>query len=307
MEKNMKEFVTCCVICLMWLSCALPAAPISTDEKELTKAFPSFAGWTKKGEPEIYTPDNLYEYIDGAADAFLSYDFQKLATLTYEKDKKSSYTVDLYQHSSDRNGFGIYSQEKPRDGSFLALGTQGYYEKGILNFFKGHYYVKMSGYDLGDDDEKVLTTAARAIASALEGSGTFPAAVKCFPATGKIANSEAYINRNFLGHSFLHSAYVADYEVKGQKFQVFIMEADSPRGVEEILANYTDFVKKKGITVEQDKNFYRFQDPYYSSSGMMNLKAQSNWLWGLFCPDNTLAAALIDEIAANLKKNNLIP
>jgi len=62
----------------------------------------------------------------------------------------------------------------------------------------------------------------------LDGSTDFPKTVQCFPGTGKIANSEAYINRNFLGHSFLHSAYVADYEMEGQKVQVFIIETDTP-------------------------------------------------------------------------------
>ena len=293
--------------CLIWLGCAVLTFGLTAAEKELASVFPSFAGWSKKGEPEIYTPDNLFEYINGAAEVFLSYDFQKLASLSYENDKKNSYTVDVYQHSSDRNGFGIYSQEKPREGDFLPIGVQGYYEKGVLNFLKGHYYVKMSGYDLGDSDEKVLTGAAREIAAALEGSGTFPAAVKCFPDKGKIANSEAYINQNFLGHSFLHSAFAADYEMNGQKFQVFIIETGTPKEVEEILNNYTAFVKKKGIKVEQDKNFYRFEDPYYRSSGMMNLKGQANYLWGLFSHDNTLATAMIDQIETNLKKNKLIP
>ena len=299
----MKRFAIYSVI-LLW--CAVAAISLSATEKELTSVFPGFEGWSKKGEPELYTPDNLYEYIDGAADVFLSYDFQKLATLTYENDQKHSFTVDVYQHSSDRNGFGIYSQEKPQEGNFLPIGTQGYYEKGVLNFVKGHYYVKMSGYDLGDDDDKVLTNAARRIAAALEGSDTFPLAVKCFPEEGKIANSEAYINQNFLGHAFLHSAYVADYEMKGQKFQVFIMEIDTPQGVEEILDHYTDFVKKKGTAVEQDKNCYRFEDPYYRSSGMMNLKIQSRYLWGLFNNDHDLATSMIDQIETNLKKNNLL-
>jgi hypothetical protein len=289
------------------LGCAALGIFLSAAEKELTSAFPSFAGWTKKGEPEVYTPDNLFEYIDGAAEVFLGYDFQKLATLTYENDQKNSYTVDVYQHSSDRNGFGIYSQEKPVEGHFLPIGVQGYYEKGVLNFVKGHYYVKMSGYDLGDNDEKVLTGAAREIAAALEGTGTFPPVLKCFPEKGKIANSEAYINQDFLGHSFLHSAFVANYEMNGQKFQVFIIEADTPKGVDDILDNYTAFVKKKGVAVEQDKNFYRFGDPYYRSSGMMNLKGQANYLWGLFSKDNALAKAIIDQIETNLKNNHLIP
>lgn len=285
---------------------ALAIPSLHAGGTDITGIFPGFEGWTKKGKPDLYTPDNLFEYINGAAEVFLSYDFVKLATLTYENKQENSFTVDVYQHSSDRNGFGIYSQEKPQKGDFRDIGTQGYYEKGVLNFLKGSFYVKMSGYDLGDNDEKVLTTAAKELAKTLEGGVDFPTAVKCFPEKGKIANSEAYINKNFLGHSFLHSSFVADYEIDGRKFQVFIIETGKPEEAEEILNNYTDFLKKKGIPVEQKEKLYRFQDPYYRSSGMMNMKMGKNYLWGLFSKNNTAAEFFIREIEKNLKKNKLI-
>jgi hypothetical protein len=279
---------------------------LNAGETDMTTIFPTLKGWTQKGKPDVYTPDNLFEYINGAAEVFLSYDFQVLATLTYENQKKNSFTVDVYRHNNDRNGFGIYSAEKPQKGNFIPIGAQGYYETGILNFLKGAYYVKMSGYDLGDNDKQVLTTAAEAIAKALKGTVSFPTAATCFPDKGKLANSERYINQNFLGHAFLHSAFTADYEIDGRKFQVFIIENENAKDVEKILQGYLDFLKKKGIKFEESNNLYRFQDPYYRSYGMMNLKKSKNYLWGLFSKNNTTAEFFIREIEKNLKKNKLI-
>jgi ABC-type amino acid transport substrate-binding protein len=279
---------------------------LDADEADMTTIFPTLKGWTQKGKPDVYTPDNLFEYINGAAEVFLSYDLQALATITYENRKKNSFTVDVYRHNNNRNGFGIYSAEKPQDGNFIPIGAQGYYEKGILNFLKGTYYVKMSGYDLGDNDKQVLTTAAAAIAETLKGTVGVPTAAKCFPGKGKQANSERYINRNFLGHSFLHSAFTADYEINGRKFQVFIIESENAGDVEKILQSYLDFLKKKGLNVEENKNLYRFQDPYYRSYGTMNLKKSKNYLWGLFSKGNSAAEFFIREIEKNLKKNKLI-
>lgn len=296
--------LTISIIIVIAFALAIPG--LYAGGTDITGIFPGFEGWTKKGKPDLYTPDNLFEYINGAAEVFLSYDFVKLATLTYENNKENSFTVDVYQHSSDRNGFGIYSQEKPQKGDFRDIGTQGYYEKGVLNFLKGSFYVKMSGYDLGDNDEKVLTFAAKELAKALEGGVDFPAVAKCFPGKGKIANSEAYINKNFLGHAFLHSAFVADYEIDGREFKVFIIETGKPEEVKEILNNYTALLKKKGIPLEQKENLYRFQDPYYRSSGMMNMKMEKNYLWGLFSKNNTAAESFIREIQTNLEKKKLI-
>ena len=296
--------LTISIIIVMVFTLAAPG--LYAGGTDITGIFPVFEGWAKKGEPDLYTPANLFEYINGAAEVFLSYDFVKLATLTYENNKENSFTVDVYQHNSDRNGFGIYRQEKPQKGNFIDICAQGYYEKGVLNFLKGSFYVKMSGFDLGDNDEKVLTTAAKALANALEGTEEFPVVVKCFPEKGKIANSEAFINKNFLGHSFLHSAFAADYEIDGRKLQVFIIETGKPGEAEEILNNYTGFLKKKGIPLERKEKLYRFQDPYYRSSGMMNMKIEKNYLWGLFCKNNAAAESFIREIEKNLKKNKLI-
>jgi hypothetical protein len=273
---------------------------------EMTGIFPRMEGWAAKGKVETYAPDNLYEYINGAAEVFLSYDFQKLATLTYENKQKNSFTVDVYRHSSGSNGFGIYSQERPDQGEFLTIGTEGYYETGVLNFFKDLYYVKISSFDLGENDRAVLTEVARLIAGKLEGQSAFPAVLHCFPPKSKVAHSERYVARNFLGHNFLHSAFTADYAVNEQKIQVFIMEAEDETEAGDIVKNYRDFVEKRGIEVTDSGGVLRFSDPYYRSSGPMNMKRSGRYVWGLFHADRNLADSLIETIGHNLKKSQLI-
>lgn len=275
--------------------------------KGMETFFPQLEGWAKKGNPQIYIPDNLFEYINGAADVYLSYDFQKLATATFENSQKNSFTIDIYRHNNPKNGFGIYTQEKPQEGPFLAIGTQGYYEKGILNFLKGCYYVKISGYDLGDRDKTILTKAAQQVAKNLDGENRFPKTVESFPQKRKIEHSERYIAKNFLGHSFLHSAFVADYQEKEKKIQVFIIETDETKETQKIVENYLNFIKGKSITVDNPgKNFYRFQDPYYRSSGMMNMKRKGKYLWGLFCKTPAKAEFYVNKIEENLVKFKLL-
>jgi hypothetical protein len=45
--------------------------------------FPVLAGWTQQNAIQKYNPDNLYEYINGAADLYLTYDFQELQVAEY--------------------------------------------------------------------------------------------------------------------------------------------------------------------------------------------------------------------------------
>lgn len=268
--------------------------------------FPDVDGWSKKGAPEFYNPDNLYEYIDGAAEVFLSYDFRNLASLSYQNGAKHTLTIDIYQHSNANNGYGIYSQEMPTKGNFLPIGAQGYYEQGVLNFFKGKYYVKISSFDLGDNDQAVLTNFAKAIAQKIDGQTTFPNALQCFPEKDKIEGSRKYIASNFLGHSFLHSAFVGDYQVGDKKLQLFVIETATPEAAAEIVSAYKDFAHKKGMDIAEKDGIVRFTDPYYRSAGPMNIKQKGQFAWGLFCPEETVAEAFIKEVEVNLRNLKLI-
>ena len=312
----MKKYILSCIIiltCFLFtflFTFSFPGAPADiAGIKDIKALFPQLNGWTLKGNIDTYTPDNLYEYIDGAADVFLSYDFQELATASFEGKPKGSFTVDIYRHGNIKNGFGIYCQEKPAKGPFIAIGTQGYYEKGILNFLAGCYYIKIAGFDLGDRDETILKEAAQQIAQKIQGDNSFPKIVSCFPLEEKIENSERYIAQDYLGHSFLHSAFTAYYEKEGREIQVFIIDTDSEKETRKMLDDYLNFVKSKGMTVENENpghDFYRFQDPYYRSNGMMNIKRNGNYLWGLFYNDAKTAGVLIDKIQDNLLKLKLI-
>ncbi len=277
-----------------------------SDAPGMGNYFPEVDGWSKKGAPDLYNPDNLYEYINGAAEVFLSYDFRNLASLTYENKAKHSLTIDIYQHGNTNNGYGIYSQEMPREGNFLAIGAQGYYEQGILNFFKGKYYVKISSFDLGDNDEAVLKAFAKAIEQKIEGKTSFPNALLCFPEKDKINGSRKYISSNFLGHSFLHSAFVGDYQVGDKKLQLFVIETEKPEVAASIVSDYSAFARKKGMDITEADGIVSFTDPYYRSSGPMNIKQSGNFAWGMFCPHKAIAAGFIKEVEANLQKLKLI-
>ncbi len=293
------------MVLIFWL---LGFSGLFTQNREIGfDIFPEISGWQKTGEPEMYSPDNLFEYINGAAEVYLSYDFQKLITLSYSNPKQQSFTIDIYQHSNSNNGFGIYSQEKPQEGDFLKIGTQGYYEQGILNFFKDRFYVKLSAFDLKEIDRPLLEKISRLIDNQLPGQPLLPKTVSCFPSMGKIENSERFILQNFLGHSFLHSAFVADYLIKDEKFQIFIIETVTPQKADTILEHYLAFLKRKGIEYQQDNsNVYRFSDPYYRSSGTMNLKKNSRFIWGFFSNDIQKVRTYLETIEQNLKNHQLI-
>jgi len=97
-------------------------------------SFPEIPGWKQSGEIETYSPQTLFEYINGAADLFLAYDFEELMIVEYQNDRKATLTVDVYRHRIPLLAFGIFSQERLQSATILDIGVQGYREKEFLNF-----------------------------------------------------------------------------------------------------------------------------------------------------------------------------
>ncbi len=272
---------------------------------DMTGYFPDFNEWKKDGAPQTYTPENLFEYIDGAADVYLSYEFEALGTLNYDRGEKQSVTIDIYRHRDLRNAFGIYSQEKPLTGSFIPIGTQGYYDKGVLNFFQGPYYVKLMGFYLEDQDERTLKTMAKAVAKRIGGEAGFPAALQCFPSEKKIPNSERFLARDVFGHGFLHSAYTADYQIGDASVRVFLFEGDDGTDTQKMLDAYLQIAGKSGLGPDE-KGIFRFTDPRRSSGEAVHLRKQGRYMWGLYTNDDATADSFVEALGKNLGEHGLI-
>ena len=156
--------------------------PCPAQSPDLAELFPDIAGWQKKGAAETFSPENLYQYIDGAAENFLNYDFKQLAVQNYANAQGQALSAEIYFHGTAENAFGIYSSEKPTAGNYFELGSQGYAEGGILNFICSAYYVKLSGFELGQNSQDVLTDLGRALASKIDTKAALPKILQAFPA-----------------------------------------------------------------------------------------------------------------------------
>ena len=238
--------------------------------------FPEIIGWKQSGEIQTLIPKTLYEYINGAADLYLAYDFQELKVAEYLNDKQASVTVEIYHHQSPTNAFGIYSQERLPDANYLNIGAQGYVDKNILIFMSGSYYVKINSYNTGAEDWEVLQTFAKKVVENLSEEGGLPSILSSFPAEGEMRNSEKFIARNFLGYSFLKSAFSADYDLSGRKFKLFLLDCGDKDECRNIVQKYLQQTESSDKEVVEQR--YTLSDPHH---GIVDLYWKGKYVWGV--------------------------
>lgn len=233
--------------------------------------FPDIAGWQLSGKPVTYTPENLWDFIDGAAESYLAYSFRGLYVGEYIGTDSIAVRVEFYRHADPANAFGMYATERAPDYSFMTIGAQGYQEEGVLNFLNDAYYVKLSTHQRGSDAEAALRMIAEQIDEHLGGTKKFPAGLNWLPARGRRPNTEGYIAQSFLGYGFLRNAFTARYT---DGLQLFVLEyeaADSAAGaLKQFLAT------AQTSTVGRDR--YRIADP---NNGTISVALSGRFLYGM--------------------------
>ena len=227
--------------------------------------FPRVAGWRIAPPPgdSVYTPDNLWDIIDGAAELFLSYRLLDLRIMEYADTAGTDVRVELYRHDSRTNAFGIYSQERNPGAHFIDIGTQGYVEDKVLNFLCGVYYVKISSHREGKEGTDAMLLIGRRVAEHLGQESGWPAALELLPGEQRLPNTESYIAENFLGYRMLHSAFTARYE---GGCTLFIIDLESPSRARGVADSYMKAVgRPQGLP---EGEITDIQDPHNGSLAM---------------------------------------
>jgi hypothetical protein len=210
-----------------------------------------------------YGPSNLYEYIDGSADLFLSYGFVGLAVGDYvptavaqvpkPAGKSEGWiSVDVYNMGTPLSAFGIFGAERPNDKPVaqvsrpaeagqepLQSGAQGYCSEGLTAFWKGHYYVKVSLIE--GEDRAAARRLAELTAERIAAEPAMPAELGRLPADNRVPGSERYAKKDALGHKFLVEVVSANYKLGDSLATLHIADLGSPEKAAEGLAKLREF------------------------------------------------------------------
>jgi hypothetical protein len=232
--------------------------------------FPQVDGWSRAGEVMVYDTDNLWEYINGAAELFVEYDVQTCHAADLSSGDLTV-TVDLYDMGTPLNAFGVYNRESSGAGAPFPNAVEAVvsppYQALLL---KGATYVKVNAIE----GELTATTGRElldAVARALPGQTDYPSELRLLPANGKVTGSEGYQSLGFLGLTELTHCLYAEYTGDGaETWQGFVMLAaagTSPTSAWDRLAGEWDSLEHRDLQV-----LYK-EIPYVGLVGVVQTEA----------------------------------
>jgi len=244
-------------------------AAAAQEPVELSKLLPvsgEISGWKTDGEPLVYLPDNLWEYIDGAADNFLSFDFRRVIEQDYVSSSDKGLKVEIYEHGSPLMAYGIYAQMRSPGLAIHAIGNEAFSDQYSVNFWKDRFYVRISVFEKEADLDEAMKAFARAIADAIPANGAALPPESCaFPEEGLLPNNLRYLTEGVLGREDFPPAFMGTYVLGEEEAKLYLATLADSAAARDTFEWYTEGMKSFLATAEGPRSDYILgagEDPY---------------------------------------------
>ena len=183
------------------------------------------SGTKPMGATEFYSPDTLYEKIDGRAPAYLEFHFQQLRSRSFARPENPGSYADVYEYRMDSpvNAFGIFALERDPAGKPLDFAPDGY--SGDMGFFfrRGNCYVQVIASDQKPGTLTLAKAVAEQMAKSIPPDDAGLNARRRLPAQGLVPGTITFTQANAQGQAFLKEVFQADYNFEGKKISFFLM------------------------------------------------------------------------------------
>jgi hypothetical protein len=237
---------------LAWAGLAFAAEKGAMNE---TVAWPSGAGgWTGKGEAVRYRGRAIFDYIDGAGEVYLTYNFREVSVRRYERKDRAAIIAELYDMGTAQDAFGVFSWDRQDPEAGIGQGSE--FGGGLLRFWKGRHFVSVYGEGEGKEQERAILEIGRGLASSIAGTGEPPRLIRSLPDEGRVEGSVRFVrshvllnqrcfisNENILRLGTDTEAVFARYDLGKERTFVIVVGYPTEAGARSALASFTKAYK----------------------------------------------------------------
>jgi hypothetical protein len=231
-------------------------APIPSEEVDsLTTTLSGFAphGWELYDRVLRFTPENLYEQINGRAEFYLAYDMVEMQFASFEKegDEIQFIDVSIYDMGTPTHAFGVFSGERTQGAPPIELGREAYRSGANYYIWKGQYYIQIVASDPGEELQQLGMGIAEKVADLVSDSGEPVWGLNALPEKDRVPQSEQFFLVDALGLDFMRNTYTASYQKADTKVEVFLSRRDSLEEAQTALTQYVEYGERYGESVER--------------------------------------------------------
>jgi hypothetical protein len=242
-------------------------------------------GWILAEDPRVFTKANLFEHINGQAELFFKYGFQRCTFAVYRDRSNPDQQIDLdiYDMGNVLQAFGVFSRFRDEDRP-MGVGLDSFLDDHSALFYQGKYYVALYATESNPD---VLKQLARKVSENLSDPSPPPREISFFPKEGLKPGSIQYVSEGLLGHQFLKRGFQGTYVDGDKEFQLFLAVFKNPEEAKAGLRAFRNYLSTKGKIAQEipagfGPNALRGKAPY---QGDILVLQKASYLVGVASPE----------------------
>jgi hypothetical protein len=156
-----------------WMFAVLAIALLAAGtgcKKSRTDPFPAsgaVSSWEKTSDTRAYAANDLWKYIDGDAEQYISAGVVSASTSDYKYQGQLEAVVDVYTMGAPTGARKILETGLTQDVKTVQLGDEGVQYAQSVTFRKGPYLVRIVAYESTPDTPQALMALAHGVEAKL--------------------------------------------------------------------------------------------------------------------------------------------
>jgi len=291
-------------------------------------------GWKLEGAPRLIDKTNIFDYMNGAGELYLSYHFDHLSVYEYKNKSGNDIVVELYNMKDSQDAFGLLSldwggepvrldqpeEEKHREA--VIPQDRAFYGKGLLRVWSDNLYVRIMAFkDVPGVREAILRlgkiiTAGRShppppeMLLAVKHPTDFPWTLRkdrtAYFRSYLVLNSLFYLSHeNILNLDLFTEAVIVTYEKEQESREkqsarlLVIKYPDYGKAVTALDSFFKAYLPDQNSKLVPDKD-RESQDFFHIEDGWTGFRLSGRGLALVFeCPDKKSAREIIQQALLN--------
>jgi hypothetical protein len=125
------------------------------------------AGWEKTSETRVFAAKDLWQYIDGDAEQYLSAGVVSTSTSDYKYQGQLEAVVDVFTMKDAAGATKVMGSAQTQDAKSIQLGDAAVAMTQSVTFRKGPYFVRIVAYEALPSGQQSLLALAHAVEAKL--------------------------------------------------------------------------------------------------------------------------------------------
>jgi hypothetical protein len=261
-------------------------------------------GWKPSEEDAVHTGNDLYKYINGGAELYISYGFKNVVSRTYSRPEEPDIIVDLFDMGNSNNAFGVFAHSREVIDDTIGQGSQ--HTTGLLLFWKDNFFVSILASPETDAAKKAALAVGAHIDKAIPNDGPLPGILDLLPKEALVEESIRYFHHHvwlnshyfIADENILHiddstDAVLAKYGEGSARCILLVIDYPSAGHADEARADFLEFY----LPELTDQSAIRLEDDTWAGCRQKD----STLLIVLDAPTQQAAGELLDSVEGRVK------